>query len=62
MAHAVIEIKKLDDLGQFLAHEGFAARNPELMEGRGSRTYARHLIETDVVSLIQFLPVETRAT
>ena len=61
MPYAVVGIEELDHFRQVFTKEGFAAGDPEFVERRRRFAPARNLVEGEVLTLIELVPVEAGA-
>jgi len=61
MADAVVDVEELYDFGQFFAHERLAARNPKLVKLRSGAAERLDLLEREIASLVELVPVKTGA-
>src|SRR4051794_18305534 len=59
--NVIVPIKKLEYIGQILAHEWLTTRNPQICDGRHGIGYFFNLLKLQVTALVQLLPVETVA-
>ena len=60
-ADVVVAVKQADDFVQSFAHEGLAAREPQLAEGRCGAGDGFDLLEAQVLVFVQLVPIKAGA-